>query len=99
MSIGPIYHPDMPYAGGVRRTPSTSAATDAFADALADGVKRANMEVKQADQSVEKMVETRGANIHEAMIALDRADISTRLTAKIGQKLVQAYQEVSRMQV
>lgn len=99
MSIGPIYHPDTPFAQMSATRPSSKSTTGAFAAALAQGIQRADMEVKQADHSVERMVESRGANLHEAMIALDRADIATRLTAKIGQKLVQAYQEVSRMQV
>ena len=45
------------------------------------------------------MVETQGANLHEAMIALSRAEIALRVTTKIGQKLVGAYQEISRMQI
>lgn len=70
-----------------------------FADLITKGVERANTEQLKADAQVEKLVETQGANIHETMIALSRADITTRLTLKVGQKLVQAYQEISRMNI
>ncbi len=77
---------------------SREAAQD-FQEVLKAGVQRANQQVQAGDQAVEEMVQTQGANLHETMIALEKADIATRLTAKVGQKLVQAYKEISQMQV
>lgn len=76
-----------------------AAITEKFADALAEGISAADGTLKEADASVEEMVESNGANLHETMIALEKADIAARLTIKIGTKLVQAYREVSNMQV
>ena len=70
-----------------------------FTALLETGLDKANTTMKAADVAVETMVETQGANLHEAMIALDKAEITARLTSRIGQKLVQAYREVSQMQV
>lgn len=80
-------------------TSSKSAQETPFAQVLRQGVSSANQALKTADTSVQTMVETQGANIHETMIALDKAEIATRLTAKIGQKLVQAYREINQIQV
>ena len=38
-------------------------------------------------------------DVHEAMIALQRADTMLQLTVQIRNKLVQAYQDVMRMPV
>jgi flagellar hook-basal body complex protein FliE len=38
-------------------------------------------------------------DVHEAMIALQRADTMLQLTVQIRNKLVQAYQDVMRMSV
>ena len=76
-----------------------AGATEKVADALAEGISAADGTLKEADASVEQMVESNGANLHETMIALEKADIAARLTIKIGTKLVQAYREVSNMQV
>ena len=76
-----------------------AAITDKFAQTLAEGISAADGTLKEADASVEQMVESNGANLHETMIALEKADIAARLTIKIGTKLVQAYREVSQMQV
>ena len=36
-------------------------------------------------------------DVHEAMIALQRADLTLQLAMQVRNKLVQAYQEVMRM--
>ena len=70
-----------------------------FTELLTQGIERANASQLEADRQVEQMVHTQGANIHEAMLALSRADVTLRLTVRAGSKLVQAYQEISRMQI
>ena len=77
-------------------------ATDAdgnFGVAMQNAVAQVNQDQVAADRAVTEMVESQGANVHETMIALERADISLRLATKIGQKLVQAYQDISRIQL
>jgi flagellar hook-basal body complex protein FliE len=75
------------------------AAASDFGKILADGVAEANATVKAGDAAVDNMVRSGGGNLHEAMIALDKAEIATRLTVKVGQKLVNAYREVSQINV
>lgn len=98
MIIAAITPSAVPTTSGAQ-APQRAGSLEAFERALAQGVQAANTELHQADQTVEAMVEGRGANLHEAMIALERADITARLTVKVGEKLVQAYQQVSQMQV
>ena len=53
----------------------------------------------EADKSVEDLVVGKSKNIHETMIALNKADIAFRMTLQVRNKLVEAYQEIIRMQV
>ncbi len=105
MAIETIQNPSLIYAPkdlGRTTTPPVAeapAAAEAFGEMLATGIERANAEHVAADQQVEEMVATQGANLHEAMVALSRAEIALRVTMKVGQKLVGAYQEISRMQL
>ena len=39
------------------------------------------------------------ADVHDAMIALQRADLTFQLSMQVRNKLVQAYQEIMRMPV
>jgi flagellar hook-basal body complex protein FliE len=38
-------------------------------------------------------------SVHDTMIAMEKADVSLRLTTKVRNKVVEAYQEIMRMQV
>ncbi len=38
-------------------------------------------------------------SVHDTMIAMEKADLSLRLTTKVRNKVVEAYQEIMRMQV
>ena len=39
------------------------------------------------------------ANLHDAMIAMEKADISLRYLIQVRNKAIDAYQEIMRMQV
>ena len=52
----------------------------------------------EANTSIVKMVDG-SVDVHEAMIALQRADLTLQLAMQVRNKLVQAYQDVMRMPV
>jgi flagellar hook-basal body complex protein FliE len=52
----------------------------------------------EADQKISALLEGNGQDIHSAMIATERADLSFQLMLQVRNKIVNAYQEVSRMQ-
>jgi len=52
-----------------------------------------------ADKAAGDLVSGRSGDIHGTMIALEKADISFRLLTKVRNKVVEAYQEVMRMNV
>jgi flagellar hook-basal body complex protein FliE len=39
-----------------------------------------------------------GADVHSALIAVEKADLSFQLMMQVRNKIVSAYQEISRMQ-
>ncbi len=53
----------------------------------------------QADQAIAKVQVGDTGSIHEAMIALEKADISFRTMMQVRNKILEAYQEIMRMQV
>ncbi|MGQ9687337.1 MAG: flagellar hook-basal body complex protein FliE [Desulfobaccales bacterium] len=50
----------------------------------------------QADTQVQRSL-LGEADIHEAILALEHADLSLRLLVQVRNKLIQAYEELSRM--
>jgi flagellar hook-basal body complex protein FliE len=62
---------------------------------LVEGVEQTGAE---ANSAISNMLDKSG-DVHDAMIALQRAEMTLQLTVQIRNKLVQAYQEVMRMPV
>ena len=78
-----------------------SAETEgpSFADTLAQSLDKVNTLQKDADVAIQDFVAGDTRNIHETMIAVGKADLAFRLTMQVLNKIVEAYQEVMRMQV
>ena len=54
---------------------------------------------KTADQKIEDLATGKSSNLHETMIAVEKADIALRLMVQVRNKMIDAYQEVMKMQV
>ncbi len=86
---------------GPARTPSAPAAPTAggFAETLKGFLEKTNEAQINADKAVEKLNTGEAKNLHEVMISMEEADISMRLMVQMRNKVVEAYQEIMRMQV
>jgi len=52
----------------------------------------------QASTKVAGVLEGNGADVHTALIAVEKADLSFQLMMQVRNKIVSAYEEISRMQ-
>ena len=78
--------------------PTQSGGGEAFAESLGkllDGVESTQLE---ANSAITNMVQGNG-EVHDTMIALQRAEMSLQLTIQIRNKLVMAYQDIMRMPI
>jgi flagellar hook-basal body complex protein FliE len=69
-----------------------------FWDTLKDSLEHVQQLQNDADQSVVNLVTGQGEDIHAAMSAVEKADLSFQLVMQVRNKIVQAYQQVSQMQ-
>ncbi len=83
--------PEHPRGGG-------KAEATGFQDTLKTYVRKVDKELKQADDRQLEFAVGRRHDLHEVMIATEKAEISFRLLVQIRNKLLEAYQEVMRMQ-
>ena len=54
---------------------------------------------KEAEKAASDLAVGEKKNIHETMIALEKADISFKLMMKVRDKIVKAYEEIMKMPV
>jgi flagellar hook-basal body complex protein FliE len=79
-------------------TGAPAAPSSAFGDALNKLVQSVEDSSSTANQAVGNMLDGTG-DVHDAMIALQRAEFALQLTVQVRNKLVQAYQDIMRMPV
>ena len=75
-----------------------SGESGGFMDSLRDAMDKVDDLQGAADTKVSALLEGNGIDVHSAMIAVEKADLSFQLMMQVRNKIVQAYQEVSRMQ-
>jgi len=100
MAIDPLTSATTALGSGTAATSTGAAGTGAagFSDTLGKLISAVDDSSTEANQAVGRMLDGSG-DVHEAMIALQRADVMLQLTVQIRNKLVQAYQDVMRMSV
>lgn len=68
-----------------------------FGQGLKDHIQQVNQSQTQANHLVEDYAAGKDVSLHQVMIQLNKAELSLQLATQVRNKLVSAYQEVSRM--
>lgn len=84
--------PVEPLSAGVK-------GTGAFGQVLENAIHKVGEFEQQAGKSVENFLSGEGDDLHRTIMATQRADLAFELFLQVRNKVVQAYQEVMRMQV
>src|SRR5918911_863524 len=84
----------------LREAPANGPASKGdFAAHLKGALGEVNDLQQKADQAIQQLVGEGKGDLQETMIALEKADVSFRLMMQIRNKVLEAYQEIMRMQV
>jgi flagellar hook-basal body complex protein FliE len=76
----------------------STEGTTPFADLITDAIDQVNQLQEQADTAVRGLMTGTGVDVHQAMIATQKASMAFELTLAVRNKAVQAYQSVMGMQ-
>ena len=88
----------MPEQQGITDTNSSSGKAD-FGSYLAKAVNDLNQSQVAADNISDKFLAGQVDNLHEVTIAMEKAKLTMQLAVQVRTKMVEAYQEISRMQI
>ncbi|MGE0526380.1 MAG: flagellar hook-basal body complex protein FliE [Bdellovibrionales bacterium] len=70
-----------------------------FADTLKDAVQSVNEMQKASDKKIQEMAVGKNRDIADVMITAEKADVALKLMVQVRNKIIEAYQEVMKMQV
>ena len=85
--------------GSIAGTGSASETQKSFADTLNDAIQNVNELQKSSDKAMQNLATGRTDNVAEVMIASEKADIALKLMVQVRNKIIDAYQEIMKMQV
>ena len=77
----------------------SSGSGKSFADTLSDAVNQVNQMQKIADVKMEQLATGKAKSIPDVMIAAEKADVALKLMVQARNKIIDAYQEIMKMQV
>ncbi|CAD7772818.1 Flagellar hook-basal body complex protein FliE [Candidatus Methanoperedenaceae archaeon GB50] len=86
--------PDIIHKGMKRAEPKK---TD-FSQMLKNTIEEINTLQVKADKAIEALATGESKNIHQTMIAIEKADISFKMMMQVRNKLLEAYKEIMHMQ-
>lgn len=70
-----------------------------FLDTLKKFASETDEQIKEADTQMQKLAVGKSNDLQEVVMATEKADLSFKLLVQVRNKLLEAYQEIMRMQV
>jgi flagellar hook-basal body complex protein FliE len=81
---------------GAAATP-TAKPEQSFMETLQTAMGSVEQAQTDAQHSVSNMLSGNGEEVHRTMVAVEKADLSFQLMMEVRNKIIAAYQEVSKM--
>lgn len=78
---------------------SGSAQPKGFTEVFEHQLGQVNQDLAAAETSLQKLAAGESVELHDVMISLETARISVQTMIQVRNRLVEAYQEVMRMQI
>lgn len=79
--------------------PAQPANGDSFANMLGRMISDVNAQQNSAMQTVNALQSGQNVPLHQAVIAMEEANVSFQLMVEVRNRLLDSYQEIMRMQV
>jgi flagellar hook-basal body complex protein FliE len=113
--VPPTLQPSQPVLGGVNNftvgllqltqgaqglgAAASGVPLASFQEFFADAVKKTQQLQNAAEDKQRQLLVGETDNLHDVMIAMEKASLSFQLTLAVRNKVIEAYQEVMRMQI
>lgn len=70
-----------------------------FSQIMKDQINKTNQLQKEADKVTNRFMAGDQVELHDVMLAMEKADLALQVTMQVRNKVIQAYKEISQMQI
>lgn len=99
ISVTPAKLPDLTPASKASSKEGVAGGPESFGATLKDAAREVNGLQIQADKLAQKMATGDIEDVHQAMIAMQKASLAMQFTVQVRNKIIDAYQEIMRTQI
>jgi len=96
INLGAIPNTYMPDVPALERAGETSGSS--FSSVLSNAVHTVDQLHDSAAQQVSGLLQGKGGDLNQVMVAVEKADVSFQLMMQVRNKIVSAYQDIEKMQ-
>ena len=97
--IPPIANIPLPDSSISASLNTVAGPSGKFQEALEDAIFRVDNQRQESQASVDRFLNGDGEELHQVALAAQRADLSFEMFLQVRNKVVNAYQEIMRMQM
>ncbi len=76
-----------------------SGEVKSFGEFLQDSIGKVNAMQNDADVAMQKLASGESKDLHETLLAVERAEIAFKAMNQVRSKVIDAYKEIMRMQI
>ena len=76
-----------------------AGGSKSFGEFLSDSISKVNSIQQEANVAMEKLASGESQNLHETLLAVEKADIAFRTMNQVRTKVIDAYREIMKMQI
>lgn len=73
--------------------------TESFTEMLTKAINGVDETMKSSEQNMQDFVAGKTDNVHDVMISMQRSQLSFQMMVEVRNKAIEAYGELSRMQI
>jgi flagellar hook-basal body complex protein FliE len=92
-SFGSEFGIETPGVGG------TSEGGKTFGEMLTESIGKVNAMQSEANVAMEKLASGESQNLHETLLAVEKAEIAFKTLNQVRSKVLDAYREIMKMQI
>lgn len=70
-----------------------------FANVISDAINKVNDTEVEANNKIESLIKGEDISMHDVMLSMQEAQISMQALIEVRNKVVEAYQEISKLQL
>lgn len=82
----------------VVESPKNNDSSNSFASVITEAIEGVNQTQVESNVAIENMLTGNSRNIHETMVAMEKADVTLKLMVAVKNKALDAYNTIMGMQ-